>query len=219
MLAIVIILIVVAVIELIVCLAIHFDRAKTHAVYTFMADMVAEEGGALQKALEDLKNTSKYAEPSESAAAISEISRFLESFNSTVRKQVERIEESQRNKWHKKITGLVKKKKVEYKLPSKKKADEEKKEKKEEEEEEIPAETPGTDEEKEEFAKIEEKVGKKLEEREEKPKKIRRLKKRFRKVKPGESKPSTESAEAEEEGGTKTPGDTDTDVDLAPPSE
>ena len=194
MLAIVIILLVVVVVELVVCLAIHFDRKKTHAVYQFMADMVSEEGGALQKALEDLKESSTYAEPAESAAAIGEIVRFLESFNSTVRKQAERIEEARQNKWYGAITGLLKKKKkVDYSSIIKKKTADKKKPEAPEEEKEETVDS--------ELEKIEEKIQEKLEasgsgETQEKienkpapgevrPKKMVKIRKRIKKIKPG----------------------------------
>jgi len=176
MLALVIILAIIVFIELIVCFAIHFNRKKTHEVYMFMADMVSQEGGALQKALEELKDSSTYAQPAESAAAIGEIIRFLDSFNATVRKQAERIEEAQKHKWHAPITGLfARKKKTEYTPPSKKKSPVKTEETKEEKEE---AETKD-----EELEKIEEKIEKKLAEEEPKPKKLKKLKRRIKKYK------------------------------------
>ncbi len=224
MLAIIIILLVVVVIELIVCFVIHADRKKTHDVYLFMAEMVSNQGGALQQALEDLKVSSKYADPAESAAAITEIVRFLESFNSTVRKQAERIEEARKHKWHQPVTGLLKKKKkAAYTPPVKKKAAEKKEAEKEE------AEEPEGTQEESEFAKIEEKIEKKLAQEEDKPKKVKRFKRRFKKVRPGApKKPEGETTESPDKGsGPKTPGagekkapgDSDTDFDLAPPPE
>jgi hypothetical protein len=224
-----IIFLIIILIEFVVCVVLYFERKKAQELFTFMADMVKEEGGALQKALEELKETSKYADPAEAAAAISEIVRFLDSFNSTVRKQSERVEESLKHKWHHPITGLLKKKKVEYTLPSKKKD----KEKKETEAE------PGKpeEEEDEELKAIEEKIAGKQEERKEdvgadteaavdteKPKKLRRLKRFRRPLK----KTSPESGEASEEGGAGSgekkeekpvTGDSDTDIDLTPPEE
>ncbi len=220
-----IILLIIVAIEFIVCVAIHFDRKKTHAVYTFMADMVSEEGGTLHKALEELKDSSTYAQPAESAAALGEIIRFLESFNSTVRKHGERIEEAQKHKWHAVITGLLKKKpKTDYKAALKKKPAE----KKDQEEEK-----PETEEKDSELEKIEEKVEKKLEEKEtEEPglKKRKKLKKRFLKPKPIAPKPEDKEPEKPDVAGQagneqkedeekKSPGDGDTDIDLAPPSE
>jgi hypothetical protein len=220
-----IILLIIVVIEFIVCVAIHFDRKKTHAVYVFMADMVSEEGGTLQKALEEFKDSSTYAQPAESAAALGEITRFLESFNSTVRKHCERLEEAEKHKWHAVITGLLKKKpKTDYKAILKKKPAE----KKEPEEEKPETEEKDTD-----LERIEEKVEKKLEEKEgePRPKKRKRLKKRMLKPKPTGPKPdekkgaSPESPEpakeeekkAEEE--KKDSGESDTDIDLAPPAD
>lgn len=233
MLALVIILLVVVVVELIVCFAIHFDRKKTHAVYTFMADMVSEEGGALKEALEELKETSKYAEPAESAAAVGEIIRFLESFNSTVRKQAERIEEAQKHKWHHPVTGLfAKKKKVDYSSLIKKKAGEKKEAEVKEEEKEEAEETDS------ELEKIEEKIQEKLagpgiEKSEEKieekpteetakPKIVKKLRKRIKKrPKPdAPMRPHIEAAQPKEKDlELKVSGESDTDIDLAPPSE
>lgn len=218
MLAIIIILAVVVVIELIICFVIHADRKKTHNVYLFMAEMVANEGGALQQALEELKSTSKYAEPAESAAAIGEIIRFLDSFNTTVRKQVERIEEGRKHKWHEPVTGIFKKKKATYTPPVKKKAAEKKEPEKEE-----PQDTEETQEDAE-LAKIEEKVEKKLAQEEDKPKKVKKLKRRIKRIKPGagkkpESPGKTSEPKTTDADEKKSPGDGDTDIDLAPPPE
>jgi hypothetical protein len=225
-----IILLIVMVVLLAVSMAIHYDRKKTRAVYQFMADMVSEEGGALQQALEDLKVSSKYADPAESAAAITEIVRFLESFNSTVRKQADRIEEQEKNKWYRLIIGLLKKKKkVDYAALLKKKTAEKKKPEEEEkkEEEEGPS-----------LEEIEKKIAEKTTEPEKveeypaeekvKPKKIRKLKKRLKRPRPLAEKPEGDTPSAvTREAGPQTPGaeekktsgDADTDIDLEPPSD
>jgi len=214
-----IILLIIVIIEFVVCVAIHFDRKKTRAVYTFMADMVSEEGGTLHKALEVLKDSSTYAQPAESAATLGEITRFLESFNSTVRKHCERIEEAEKHKWHAVITGLLKKKpKTDYKAVLKKKSAEKK---------EPDEEKPEVEEKDTELEKIDEKIEKKLEEKEEevKPKKRKKLRKRMLKPKPVVPKPGDKepvksgSTEPAKEGEKKTSGDVDTDIDLTPPSE
>jgi hypothetical protein len=217
-----IILLIIVIIEFVVCVAIHFDRRKTQAVYTFMADMVAEEGGALHKALEELKDSATYAQPAESVAALGEITRFLESFNATVRKHCERIEEDRKHRWHAVLTGLLKKKKTDYKAVLKKKPDEKK-----EEEKKIEAEPKDA-----ELEKIDEKVEKKLEEKEgeNRLKKRKKLRKRF--LRPGPAGPKPEETLSEEDesaqpGGSEPAGDEqkkdsgegDTDIDLTPPSE
>ena len=214
-----IILLILVIIEFIVCVAIHFDRKKTRAVYTFMADMVSEEGGTLHKALEELKDSSTYAQPAESAAALGEITRFLESFNSTVRKHCERIEEADKHKWHALITGLLKKKpKTDYKAVLKKKPAEKK---------EAVEETAETEEKDVELEKLDEKIEKKMEEKQEeaKPKKRKKLKKRLLKPKSPTSTPQskdsaeTGSSEPAKEEEKKSTGESDTDIDLAPPSD
>jgi hypothetical protein len=225
-----IILLIAVIILIVIAVMIHFDRKKTHAVYQFMADMVSEEGGALQQALEDLKATSKYADPAESAAAIGEIIRFLDSFNTTVRKQAERIEEHERNKLHRLALGLFKKKKkVDYSALLKKKT-EEKKEPEEKKEEKDEKDT--------ELERIEEKIQSKLtepdsvevkEETEKKPaqdagpKKVKKLRRRLKKrVKPGAPNKTGGEAPGHKPPGEPekhAPGDTDTDIDLPPPPE
>lgn len=222
-----IILLIAVIILIIMAVVIHSDRKKTHAVYQFMADMVSEEGGALQQALEDLKVSSKYADPAESAAAIGEIIRFLESFNTTVRKQAERIEEQNRNKLHRLALGLFKKKKkVDYSSLLKKKTEDKKEPEKQEEKEE--------EEKDAELEQIEEKIQAKLEESdtagkeektEEKPpglKKVKKLRRRLKK-KPRPGTPKKAEGDAKEDKAESPdkvgPGDTDTDIDLPPPPE
>jgi len=212
MLALVIILGIVALVELIACFVIHADRKKTHEVFLFMSDMVSTQGKALQKALEELKDSSKYAEPAEASAAIGEISRFIESFNETVEKQTERVEAWQKNKWHKRIIGLFTKKKSTYVPPAKKKESEkvEAPEEKNEEDSELKA--------------LDEKLEKKLAKQEDKPlKKIKRIKKRVKRPlhAPGKEESTSNKDEVtkknEQVSKPEDKIDSDTDIDLAPP--
>jgi hypothetical protein len=221
-----IIFLIVILIEFIVCVVLYFERKKAQELFAFMAEMVKEEGGALQKSLEELRETSKYADPAEAAAAIGEIVRFMDSFNSTIKKQSDRVEESLKHRWHHPITGLLKKKKVEYTPPSKKK-EKDKKEAEPEKPEEV---------EDEELKAIEEKIAKQEEEKAsekdkgkeegeaEKPKKkLRRLKKLRRPLKkksPDEKPAGDEKAESgSSEDKKPVSHDSDTDIELEPPKE
>ncbi len=108
MLALVIILLIVAIIELIICFALHFRRLETLTAYNLMADMISEEGEALNRALEELIENNISAKPGKDVAALREILRFVESFNATVRKHSRYIRGTEQKKWYSYITDVLK---------------------------------------------------------------------------------------------------------------